>query len=216
MKHTLKVTTFYLSLLTVWLVGQVVGPALAQESTHQPEPQMSQNPSEESATGPDVLGIYLDHEAIANCANLPAGEHFVYLIVTRPSEPSGIAGWECWIDIQGADNWMVLDWGLQGQAINMAPPPRFIVGLAEPLTGIESVILLEMTLLILDEGPLEFYVRPLEKSSLREHASFAAGDDPGRLVALQPASGSYDLPVAFVNGDCGPAAPWRSLKSRPE
>ncbi len=163
---------------------------------------------------PDGIGVFFDPDATTNCVSLPPGEHPAYLIVTDPSEGTGISGWECQIEVRSSGSCFVLDWGIQGQVVNVSTPPVFTVGLAETLLFGPAILLLDMTLLLVDEGPVLFFVRPTPSSALPAAPCYAAGGDPSHLVPLTPFSGSADLPVASINQECHEEPPWRALKTR--
>ena len=165
--------------------------------------------SEQEETTPpeNIIGIYLDKEATVNCASLPQGQHSAYLIVSRPSERSGISGWECWVEIQGMDSSVIVSWDIQGkEPINFASPPRFTVGLIAPLPWSEALVLLEIKIHIFNEEPLTFFIRP-NKEVMQGGVRYTAGDNPNQLIELQLSSSAPDQPVALINQDCPEEAP---------
>jgi len=157
----------------------------------------------------DVIGIYFDGDAQVDCVSLAPGEHFAYLMVTDLSVKSGILGWEGVIEIEGEESCLVLDWGLQGEHFNIASAPTFFVGLSEPIYRQPVVLLAELNLLVLDEGPVYFRIRPTEFPAIAGHPCYSASHDPNLLVPLNIASGSPDKPVASINADCKEDSPWR-------
>jgi hypothetical protein len=170
--------------------------------------------AEPAVSQQDIVGVFFDGEAKVNCISLPAGEYPAYLMVVNPSAQSGIKGWECSLQTRGEGQCMILDWGLQGKGINVATPPHFMVGLGDPLPPREVVLLLDMTLLLLDEGEVNIYLGPTNLSIAAEVPSYVPADKTEQIIPLNPASGDFGRPVAIINGDCPEGIFWRGVKSQ--
>jgi len=145
----------------------------------------------------DFLGIYFDETGTSNQIEVTSTQFLTsYLCILEASAPSGVSGWEC--SISGTEDVLVVDWSLQGTAINILVPPEFFVGLADPLPWQESIVLMEFTYLVNQPGVFEFYLHPAPIPSMPGHMIYAAGDDPGNLIPLNWASGSENLPVTII------------------
>ena len=168
----------------------------------------------------DMIGVYFDPGATIYCEQgiMPGqyGPGFLYLVITKPSAPGGVSGWECRLEIGPC--MFVLDWGYQGLAINAATPPEFAVGLAAPLPAAPAVILLDMTIFVTCLDCTWIYVKPTYSPSIPGVPVYVDGDDVGHLIPLGQSTGGPDEPVAGVNCDCPPPIPteqdtWGTLKT---
>jgi hypothetical protein len=151
---------------------------------------------------PDGLGIYFDMDATQYCLDYVGGQLCAYLILTNCSEPTGILGWECFVTYTIPAGCSEIGWTLPAGSLNVATPPEFTVGLPAPVPNAPTILLATLCLMILSADPMEFYVGPVHCTSFPTVPLYAAGDNSGRLIEMHPASGSFYLPVAQLNGDC--------------
>lgn len=162
----------------------------------------------------DSIGIYFDIEASIHRIALLPGEHHAYLAITNPTDPSGVAGWECRIDTAGP--LFVLEWGVIGLAINANTPPSFTVGLADPLPFANQVILMDMVFMLTGPEEASFFVKSIFNASLEGVPAYASGADPSLLHELRQSTGGPDFPVAVINGEAPVAtedATWGGVKN---
>ncbi len=167
---------------------------------------------------PDGVGIYFDPCACGNCVTLPAGQHYAWLVITHPSAPAGILGWECRIETDGP--LFVLNYEPEGLWINVDTPPSFVVGLAEPLINpymFPTVVVMEITFQLVDvSAPAMFYLVPVFFPSMPGMLVYADGADPENLIEMRQSTGGPGEPVAVINGDCPVAtadATWGGVKN---
>ena len=156
---------------------------------------------------PDGIGIYFDEQGYTNCVNLEPGVYgpgFCYLLITQASEPSGVSGWECRLDIEGPlfVLWMEFFGGAFGTPIG----PDIIVGLNYGLPWAQAIALVDITIYLTEPGQVVFTVGPTSTPTIPGYPAYAAGDDPGNVIPLYPSAG-YDefgnaLPCAVINGEC--------------
>jgi hypothetical protein len=152
---------------------------------------------------PDVITIVPDSDNLSGNSNLPVGEPAsLYLCLQYGSERSGVAGWECRLDWSA--DFPVLDWSLRGDAVNHLRPPEFAVTLTDPLPWQETIVLMELVVLITQPGPCEFYVHPLASGTIPDLASYKPGADRRHIIPLNWPLGQGDQPVLIVNPDVMP------------
>lgn len=157
---------------------------------------------------PDQIGVYFDLKAETTCMDVGISvPFFAYVIITNPTAevqgfsfaicheaPPGMEG----LVFRLASSWptecpppidtSIIDWCNLGHAqICYSPVP--------PVPG--GVVVMPFQYLLLGDVPVKFYLGPT-----------AGGEAPGYLdpdgafIPLGISSGSPDLPVAQVNGDC--------------
>jgi hypothetical protein len=176
--------------------------------------------TEEAAPPTDCLGIYFDPEGSLYCKEGVLGEIEAYLILTNPSDTTGVMGWECRIEMEVPPGNYFAGFELPTKSINAATPPDFIVGLAECLPYEPTVHLATLKLVVLTSDRWNFYVRPPARSSLAASASYAPCADAGDLKVMYPANSRWDKPVAWLNGPCDRQGPsdkaWQGIKDQYE
>jgi hypothetical protein len=164
---------------------------------------------------PDGVGLYFDPEGSDNCLTVASGTVFSgYLLVTRPSDPDGIHGWELTLVVP--PGLFLLQTIYSGQALNITSPPEYIVGLADPLPAADVIRLAEVQFLVIMIEPYDLFLQPVSRPTVPGQMIYASGGDEGVFVGLQPSSGAHDRPVAAINGDCPvPARPasWGRVKA---
>ena len=148
----------------------------------------------------DLLGFSFDpYTAVAARRTTQPYELVdAYLVLYRPSQPSGISGWECRVEIVG--DVLGVSWTLPDGSLNVAAPPGFQVGLQQRLPWDAMLQLAHLRFIQVSPATETLlFVHPNEPSSLPGTPSYAAGHDAGLLVPMLPASGHEELAVAWVN-----------------
>ena len=163
----------------------------------------------------DRIGLYYDTGGQAwNTTWVPPGQPFpLYLLLTRPSVDEGlewwdyvgVSGWECKILFEEGP-FYVLGYELAG-GINISTPPEFTVGVGTGDLALQqndgAVVLLTMTVMLMSEDTVEFYLGPCASSSFEPPApGYSAGDDVGHLLPLQVSTGPN--PSFVFNGPASP------------
>lgn len=153
---------------------------------------------------PDGVGIYFDPCACGNCVTLPEGMHYAWLVITHPTAPQGVHGWECAITTDGPI--FVLEYAPEGLWVNAATPPNFAIGLAEPLMNpymFPTVVVMQLAFQLIDVSvPAAFYLEPVQFPSIPGLLVYADGADPSNLIEMRQSTGGPGEPVAVINGDC--------------
>jgi hypothetical protein len=179
---------------------------------------MAVQAAEEAPVPTDRLGIYFDTAGTQYCKDGVLGEVEAYLILSNPSDTTGVAGWECRVEVATPEGNLFTGFELSGQNINASTEPDFAVGLSPCLANDKTVILATLRMIVLTSDRWDFYVRPTDASSVLGAASYAPCNDPGELVKLNPANGRWDKPTAWLNAACAgePAQknPWERLKDQ--
>lgn len=152
----------------------------------------------------DGIGVYADPCAGIPCIDLPAGDHIIYLVITHPTAPMGILGWECTVTYDGPG--FVRYYEILGQHVNIGTQPEFIVGLAEPAINPVSypsvpIAMIHLTLTDVTD-PMEFYVGSTWFHSLPDPVPAYIDAGTGETKELQQSTGGPDTPVFSINGDC--------------
>jgi hypothetical protein len=166
----------------------------------------------------DGVGIYFDPCACNYCVTLDEGEHLGYVVITHPTAPEGVAGWELEISWEGPA--VVLEYIYEGMAINVETPPSFAVGLGEPISNpymFPAVVVLTMRVLLLDTAdPVNFFIDGIQFHSLPERVpAYVDGGNLDNIIELRQSTGGPDFPVATINGDCAVAteeSSWSDVK----
>jgi len=156
--------------------------------------------------GPNVIGVYTatDATARAHRATNP-GTFDVYLVVTNPTATAGISGWECRLEMLPAGILTLINTAYAGQALNVATPPEYAVGLASPLPRNDAVRLATLTFFASATTPANIYMHPITTPSQPGDMIYADGANPGIFYRLEWSSGDEALPVFGVN--TGPLVP---------
>jgi hypothetical protein len=165
---------------------------------------------------PDGLGIYFDLDAtmVHATTTQPLQMVTAYLLATNVSATSGISGYELHMGIYGA-----LALGYQSSCdCCLFGFPHIACGcLLGPLPWGPAIRLGTLTFFVLDPTTVTtFYLGPHVVPSIPGYPAYAVGDDPLDIRPFYVSSGSYDLPVATVNGEPPvPANPptWGAVKA---
>lgn len=157
----------------------------------------------------DGIGVYFDPCACVNCLELEQGEHLGYLVITHPTSPGGVLGWEAKVWAEGPA--FVTEWELLGDSINVASREHeFIVGLGSPLYNPYSypaVVVAILHMLLVDTAePVNFYIDGVYFASHESgQPAYLDGEDYSIIKPLQQSTGGPDYPVATINGECAVA-----------
>ena len=155
---------------------------------------------------PDGIGVYFDTAGTVFEMNTVAPFESVtaYLLITNPTDPSGVSGWEAVVDVIGAA--VAPSWTLAaGLDVDMSAN-GFQVGIGvNPLAlpAGPAVVLATWTGFVMAPTDMvQFVVGPVPGSvSFADSPGYASGDDAGALFPLQVSSGyPYGAPCAMING----------------
>ncbi len=163
----------------------------------------------------DGIGVYFDPCACVNCVQLDEGQHLVYLVITHPTSPEGVGGFEAAVWAEGPI--FILSWTFMGDVINVGTKPNeIILGVAQPLINpftYPAVVVANMEILITDTAtPVDFYIDGIYFHSLEDkQPAYLDGSDYNIIKKLQQSTGGRDFPVATINGECAVATENQTL-----
>ncbi len=172
---------------------------------------------------PNGIGIYFDQGATVNSAVITEGTDVVtaYLILTNPSLEGNLDFWTCRVSTY-------LDDPFQGTTISGGPvngtniivsnmPGSFSWSFRvynyddPPLEATFATVLSELEILVVDfDRPIFLYVRG---GGVDGEVGYSVGPEG---ASMNPSSGSWDLPVAVINGEAPvvtESQSWGQLKS---
>ena len=153
---------------------------------------------------PDGIGIYFDTDATQYCTDWSGGMIQAYVVLTSITEPSGVSGFECRLEIDVPAGSYLFGYTLPPGSINVDSAPSFMVGMSTPLPWQPAIVVVTITMLETAGDPWTFEVHPYDDPSIEGVPVYAAGDNPSRLTALRVSSGDSDSPVALLNNGCEP------------
>ena len=78
----------------------------------------------------DGIGVYFDPCACTNCISLDVGFQTAFLVVTHPTSPQGVLGWEARMWVEGPA--AISGVSLHGDEVNVGVAPDYVVGTAAP------------------------------------------------------------------------------------
>ena len=159
----------------------------------------------------DGIGVYFDPCACVNCLELDAGLHIGYVVITHPTSPNGVGGWEAKIWAEGPVS--ILSYEFIGNAINAGlRPNEFVVGIpiGEPLYNpyMYPAVVVAMVYIQVEDtsAPINFYIDGIFFSSHDSgQPAYLDGGDTNIIKPLQQPTGGPDYPVATINGACAVA-----------
>lgn len=157
---------------------------------------------------PDQIGVYFDLEAETVCreasANVPL---YAYIIITNPT--SDVLGSYFTVCSEVPPGFEAMLFTLPRIWPEGCPPPidtsiidecqlGYMYSCYEPITpGPGGVVVMTHQYMLLGDIPVDFYVGPLPGG---DFPAYRGADDA--IIPLGISSGSPDLPVAQINGDC--------------
>ncbi|RKZ16674.1 hypothetical protein DRQ50_05850 [bacterium] len=153
----------------------------------------------------DGIGVYFDPCACVICMPMEPGVHTGYVIVTHPTSPLGVGGWEAKITWDGPAT--VGNWNLQGGFNYAMNNYEWIVGEATPLINpftFPAIIVATFDLTLIDDAvPVNFWIDGIQQHSLPyRQPAYLDGSDYNIIKPLQQPTGGPQYPVATLNGGC--------------
>ncbi len=154
----------------------------------------------------DGIGLYFDPCACVNCLPLDVGFHTAFLVITHPTSPGGVGGWEAEFTTVGPA--AVTSFALEGNAVNAATRPNeYIVGCTEPLYNPYTYPAIVVAILEIyienTDSPVNFYIDGIYYHTMDDKVpAYIDGGDYNIAKPLQQSTGGPDFPVATVNGEC--------------
>ncbi len=170
------------------------------------------------------IGIYFTSDTFTNCIPAAVGEEVTcHVILSNPStwfDPEFL-GWEMTVAIDGPHS--VTEWNLNGDHVNLLPPPAFAVAFAEPIPFAYHNLLLTFTVLVAGPEPIVFRTLAIFAPSCppnEPHYHVLIGGWEPNCMPMNPitgydANGEYN-PVAVINDDCWvpvDATSWGAVKA---
>ncbi len=167
----------------------------------------------------DGIGVYFDPCACVNCITMDVGPQKAFLVITHPTSPQGVGGWECKMWMEGPAAMTGVD--LQGQEINIGTAPEYVVGTVDPQINpytYPAIVVAVIDFFIIDtDSPITFWIDGIRFHSLDEKVpAYLDGADVELIKELKQSTGGRDFPVATVNGDCAVAVEnesWGGVKA---
>lgn len=156
----------------------------------------------------DGIGIYFDPCACNNCISMDVGAHRGFLVITHPTSPAGVHGWEAKVWTTGPILITAVD--VMGQNINIGTPPEYMVGVVDPLINpftYPAVVIAIFDFYITSTAtPSMFFIDGIWFHSLPERQpAYLDGANSDIIKKLQQSTGGREFPVATINGDCAVA-----------
>lgn len=167
----------------------------------------------------DGIGVYFNPCACNNCVTFDTGPQTAFLVITHPTSPLGVAGWECRMWLEGPALLTGMD--LQGQEINIGTAPDYVVGTVDPQVNpftYPAIVVAVISFYITDiSNPVTFWIDGTRFHSLPDRVpAYLDGADIEIIKELRQSTGGKDFPVATVNGDCAVAVEqetWGGVKA---
>ncbi len=157
----------------------------------------------------DGIGVYFDPCACNNCISMDVGAHRGYLVITHPTSPAGVHGWECKLTTTGPI--FLTNVGIQGSAVNVGLlPGEYIVGTLAPLINpytYPAVVIAVLDFYLTDTAtPSQFFIDGVFFHSLPTNVpAYLDGANTDSIKELRQSTGGRTFPVATINGDCAVA-----------
>lgn len=152
-----------------------------------------------TAHAQDLIGLYWDDALtqIHTSTTMPYEIVTGHLVIMDPTSSGGILAWECHIDIEGPA--LLTATQVYGQAINAESPPRYAVGLVDPLPPAAVTEVATIQIMPTEIAPVTVSLKPLYFASIPGEMSYLGGDNPNDLTVMSPATG--EPIVATINKD---------------
>ena len=153
----------------------------------------------------DGIGVYFDPCACVICMELEPAIYTGYIVITHPTSPEGVGGWEARITYDGPVT--VTNWAFQGEAYNFMTPPDFYVGIGTPIINpftYPAIVVATFELALLSDTPeVNFWIDGVLRHSLPDRMpAYLDGSDYNIIKPLQQPTGGPQFPVATINGGC--------------
>lgn len=168
----------------------------------------------------DGIGIYFDPCACNNCISMDVGAHRAFLVITHPTSPQGVHGWEAKLTTAGPIFLTFVN--VMGNNVNVGIlPGEYIVGVVDPLinpfTYPAVVIAIVDFYLTSTATPSQFFIDGVFFHSLPEKVpAYLDGSNTDIIKELKQSTGGRLFPVATINGDCAVAVEgqtWGDVKA---
>ncbi|MBT3317654.1 hypothetical protein HN388_06690 [bacterium] len=149
---------------------------------------------------PDGLGVYFDHggEIVMISTPIEFVQVHAYLLLSRPTDSTGVSGWECSIRTEG----VVLQpqWSLSA-GMNFATVPQFNVMIGEGAAALphgDTLLLAAFSCIVMTPADeVYFFIDPYENSRFTPPAAgYSAGSSFNNGIRCQISG----VPCASING----------------
>lgn len=157
----------------------------------------------------DGIGVYFDPCACNNCITMDVGLHRAFLVITHPTSPQGVHGWEAKLTTTGPMFLTNVD--LIGNNVNVGIlPGEYIVGIVTPLINpftYPAVVIAVLDFYLSSTAtPAQFFIDGVFFHSLPEKVpAYLDGSNTNVIKELKQSTGGRTFPVATINGDCAVA-----------
>jgi hypothetical protein len=153
----------------------------------------------------DGIGVYFDPCACVNCISMDIGERTAFLVITHPTSPQGVGGWECAMWLDGPAYLLGVEF--QGQAVNVGVAPNYVVGTVDPQVNpftYPAVVVAVMHFYIsMTSSPVTWWIDGTRWHALPDKVpAYLDGADINIIKELKQSTGGPQFPVATINGDC--------------
>jgi hypothetical protein len=151
---------------------------------------------------PDGIGVYFDVAGLTyeTATAAPFQQVTAYLLITNPTAPAGVSGWEAVVDVTGGA--VGASWVLAA-GLNVTTAPIFQVGIglgAAALPAAPAVLLATWSGFIMAPTDVVGFVITPANVSFADSPGYAAGDDETDLIGLQVSNGfPYGDACALIN-----------------
>ena len=169
----------------------------------------------------DMLGVYFDIDATVfhDSTSAPLEQVNAYLFLRNPSGLDGVFGWFGDVRVEGPH--VLLSWTPNHPCVaidccGLGGWPPFACFYTSAVTWEPAVLLASAWIMVTSpDSQVSFFVGP-NLDFPHAHPQYLAGPDyPADLVVMRPVSGSYDKPVATINGEPPvdrPGSTWGAVK----
>ncbi|MEE4255284.1 MAG: S8 family serine peptidase, partial [Desulfuromusa sp.] len=167
-------------------------------------------PSFSQGSGSNQIGWFFDEAGAQRCASGQPYETVTAFLCLISPTTNYCAGWELSTTVFG--NCVVTSWDIQGDGVNVATAPDFIVGYGAgpsdpPAINQHGIIVLcTADILLLDDEEVSLYVGPVVNASIANQMVFIDGNRDDNLEIMTPSSGSTSVPTSWVNSDDWPCS----------
>lgn len=171
----------------------------------------------------DGIGVYFDPCACNNCITMDAGGHRAFLVITHPTSPLGVYGWEAKLTTTGPIFLTGVNVDpMSAGAINVGIlPGEYLVGFATPIINpftYPAVVIAVIDFYLSSTAtPAQFFIDGVFFHSLPAKVpAYLDGGDMNSIKELRQSTGGPSFPVATINGDCAVATEgetWGGVKA---